>query len=89
MTPAAVQVLLDDKLAAASKPAVAVGALLFAPPNVGNHAFVAEFNMRVNARRCADAAQLSAQQRGSYAGNLVLCEGRGAGDCKAAHRRCN
>lgn len=47
--------LLDDKLAAAGKPLVAVGALLFAPPNVGSDAFVADFNKRVNARRCAAA----------------------------------
>ncbi|WIA35276.1 hypothetical protein OEZ86_003735 [Tetradesmus obliquus] len=47
------QVLLDDKLAAAGKPLVAVGALLFAPPNVGSDAFVADFNKRVNARRIA------------------------------------
>jgi hypothetical protein len=46
-----VQVLLDEQLAAAGKPAVAAGALLFAPPNVGNDAFVAEYNKRVNARR--------------------------------------
>jgi hypothetical protein len=46
-----VQVLLDEKLAAAGKPLVAVGALLFAPPNVGNDALVAEYKKRVNARR--------------------------------------
>jgi hypothetical protein len=45
------QVLLDERLAAAGKPLVAVGALLFAPPNVGNDAFVTEYNKRVNARR--------------------------------------
>jgi hypothetical protein len=49
------QVLLDEKLTAAGKPLVAVGALLFAPPNVGSDAVVAAYNKRVNARRCAAA----------------------------------
>lgn len=48
---AVLQVYLDEHLAAANKQPVAVGALLFAAPNVGDDAFVAEYNMKVNARR--------------------------------------
>jgi hypothetical protein len=44
-------VYLDQQLPTAGKPPLAVGALLFAAPNVGNDAFVAAFNLKVNARR--------------------------------------
>jgi hypothetical protein len=42
---------LDQQLSQAGKQPLAVGALLFAAPNVGNDDFVAAFNARVNARR--------------------------------------
>jgi hypothetical protein len=45
------QVYLDEQLPAAGKQPLVVGALLFAAPNVGNDAFVAAFNTKVNARR--------------------------------------
>lgn len=47
------QLLLDEKLPAAGKGPVKVDALLFAPPQVGDAAFAAAFNKRVNARRIA------------------------------------
>lgn len=55
------QVYLDRKLAAAGKQPVAIGALLFAPPNVGDDTFVTDFNKKVNARRIAYVADIVPQ----------------------------
>lgn len=67
------QVYLDQQLPAAGKPPLAVGALLFAAPNVGNNAFVAAFNSKVNARRIAYVYDLIPQV--PCAPRMMACPG--------------